>query len=1235
MKLNPKIFLFGIVFLVALLSFGINFSVNPTVTPADAQTGDNLLCRWTLFEPNGDLEANVTWFEDGIEQKQEQNISCTTGAECISPEGIAGGSVQRYENWNCSVHAGNGTEEVNMSYTLRISNADPVITAVANQEIKEDSYYTYDVNATDADAGGVDGDGITYLSYDKNNQGSAFDNLSNIGSSGLFSFTPLQEHIGNHTLVVVAVDGEEGDDKGSDAIEINFTVVEINDFPTFSPPLQNKNATEGSVFEYTIVIADEEDNTHNITMNTTSPSLQLANVATNQVQLTFPNGGAPTFFDRGIFDVNITVTDENNGSIQVNDSFILTVSSINQVPYFLSINNTQGTQGQPFLSYINTSDFDENDTMNFSIGSTCDLTNPWTITNLTTEKNSSHAIGTGVINISNLTNDYVVCRDINVTVYDIDPFTNLTKESNSTIYSLNITNINDVPVIYEMSYNESNSGDNINISDLESAVDYNFTYVVNVTDPDFLTYAGDVLEYTTNDSLFPIDNATGLINVTTNVSYFGNLTFLVNVTDSAGVNISITASIAVINNTIPVLDFINSTNCNEDEECLVYIDVYDPDPAETLTFYSNDSIFNITAFNSTTAKVQRMYLNAEVGNYSLLVWVEDKLGATDQQAFNLTINNTNDAPFFDNELDGTPDNFSLPPIVEESTTSLLLNVTDDDIIFGDNLTFAWSFQYGENVSNLWNFSVVKSSNNSFILNITPNESDNGIYWVLLNVSDMQNASDQKNISFQVFNVSTSPLFTSVKPYYNSSLGETLFTFADVSYYNGTNSTNINFTENNTITFDVVIEDNDTDLQNITLEYYWNGTRALNKTNVTADNNLTVSFDFFSSSSRNLTVVAEDFLGSNSEWSWIVEIENLNRPPILNGTIANYNITATTRISDYLIAFYDPDDDLDGDAYIDITGVENLTLTFSVLENSSIVQFEYINYDIVMRPSESGEVNVTFIATDADGASVYSNNVTIGIDYTPDEEETPNPLATTASGGGGGTNQQIITQTKYVEVEQPINLDILVTGAVEWDDAGFDAKVPVKIQNPSDETTLFRIVMEAETTATNVTLEFRDYFIPFLEPEQYFETELYIENDGYAGPYEVKVSAIVEDPEVTDTDIIFMSGDDKGSFARQRVSFAKDLLSSNPECKELNELLKRAEEKIDEGNPGEAKQLLDVVTEGCKYLVNSAKKHEDAPRGIVLQDLIKDKYINYMILGIIALMLGIILALIFYKPKEFR
>jgi hypothetical protein len=182
----------------------------------------------------------------------------------------------------------------------------------------------------------------------------------------------------------------------------------------------------------------------------------------------------------------------------------------------------------------------------------------------------------------------------------------------------------------------------------------------------------------------------------------------------------------------------------------------------------------------------------------------------------------------------------------------------------------------------------------------------------------------------------------IKPYFNSTLNYTVSEFVDSSLYYY-NTTCIILSDGNTISFDALVTNDSRAGNYLTFSWYVDEDLETTIINVTpgVNSDLDYYFDYFSSNrTHNVTLVASDYKGSQSEWTWIVNISNINRPPVYcNGSFENLSIEGTTTVSDYMSnrlfvqRFYDPDDDPSN------TGEETLSCEDYDVSNLSSLTFE--------------------------------------------------------------------------------------------------------------------------------------------------------------------------------------------------------------------------------------------------------------------------------------------------------
>ena len=100
----------------------------------------------------------------------------------------------------------------------------------------------------------------------------------------------------------------------------------------------------------------------------------------------------------------------------------------------------------------------------------------------------------------------------------------------------------------------------------------------------------------------------------------------------------------------------------------------------------------------------------------------------------------------------------------------------------------------------------------------------------------------------------------------------------------------------------------------------------------------------------------------------------------------------------------------------------------------------------------------------------------------------------------------------------------------------------------------------------------------------------------------------------------------------KVTFAKDMLSENPVCRELNDLLDRSEIEARAENYDEALKLVDGVINGCNYLMKGEESRRETPSIIKRGFDISREYSLEIVEGAVILL---ILTLLFYVIAALR
>ncbi|MBD3164951.1 hypothetical protein GF323_07165 [Candidatus Woesearchaeota archaeon] len=233
-----------------------------------------------------------------------------------------------------------------VNFTVLNVNDAPVLDYACDNErsAREDVLFNCTINATDAD-----GDSLT---FDAN---LTWFNITNIPPAGaIANFTPLNAHVGNHSININVTDGMGG----SDYIVINFTVNNTNDAPYFSPAIPNLNATEDFAFIYDINATDDDLSTpagdsllfrSNSTLFTVDPSTGIINFT-------------PSALQTGNYSIRLNVTDSQGAYNETAINF--TVLEYNDYPILNAIPNFNVEEGNYFYYDANATDEEDgNDTL--------------------------------------------------------------------------------------------------------------------------------------------------------------------------------------------------------------------------------------------------------------------------------------------------------------------------------------------------------------------------------------------------------------------------------------------------------------------------------------------------------------------------------------------------------------------------------------------------------------------------------------------------------------------------------------------------------------------------------------------------------------------------------------------------------------------------------------------------------------------------------------------------------
>ena len=204
------------------------------------------------------------------------------------------------------------TDSITVNVTINAVNDIPTIDSTAVTLVNEDASYSYTFSASDIDTG----DTLTLSAPVKPLW------LNFNAGSGLLSGIPTNDDVGTHNVTLRVNDGTVDVDQS-----FVVTVINVNDAPTIDS-MAVTTVDEDTTYNYTFMASDVD----------VGDSLTLsAPVLPSWLGFTPSTGllsGSPTNAEVGTYNVTLRV---NDGILDVDQSFIITVVNINDLP---TINST-------------------------------------------------------------------------------------------------------------------------------------------------------------------------------------------------------------------------------------------------------------------------------------------------------------------------------------------------------------------------------------------------------------------------------------------------------------------------------------------------------------------------------------------------------------------------------------------------------------------------------------------------------------------------------------------------------------------------------------------------------------------------------------------------------------------------------------------------------------------------------------------------------------------------------
>ncbi|MTI38319.1 putative Ig domain-containing protein, partial [Fulvivirga lutimaris] len=486
-----------------------------------------------------------------------------------------------------------------------------------------------------------------------------------------------------------------------------------NDPPSFtSTPVQSVN--EDAVYTYNITTADPDAGDTRAIIALSLPSwLTLTDNGDGTAVLT----GTP--LNQHVGSLNLVLEVQDGLGVKVTQSFTVTIFDTNDVPAFSTVPITGAIQDVAYTYNIQAVDPDIGDILTLTA-----LQKPnWLVFN---DNGSGIATLTGTPTNGDLGSNFVT-----LSVAD---------NSGAAInqaFTINVDNQNDPPSFTSTPVQIVN----------EDAV---YTYNITTTDPD----VGDTRSITALSLpgwLSLIDNGDGnaVLSGTPLNQHVGSLNLVLEVEDGIGVKVTQSFTVNIVNtNDVPVFSSTPIASVQQGNSYEYQVVTSDPDLGDTRTLLANTLPLwlEFTDNGDGTGVLFGTPTNEDLGDYSIILTVEDASGAAVDQVFDLKVSNLNDSPFF-----------TTNPIVfvdEDDLYEYLISTSDPDI--ADVLSITALSKPG------W-LTLLDNGDGTGVLSGIPTNEFVGSIEIVLNVKDVAGANSNQAFTIQVNNTNDAPEIISSPP----------------------------------------------------------------------------------------------------------------------------------------------------------------------------------------------------------------------------------------------------------------------------------------------------------------------------------------------------------------------------------------------------------------------------------------------------------------------------------------
>lgn len=1035
----------------------------------------------------------------------------------------------------------------------------PIIEEIEDQRAAVGFSYSLKINASDPD--NLDPENpVDFLTYGDN---SSFFDIQ--PETGLISFIPTIDLIGEHKINITV-----NDSYGLSNSTVFNLLIFNNSLPVFEPESCNDIVTHEknlTVIEFKYYDPDGDD--INISVDTDLFDIDFSNNTYANASFT------PLNKDVGNHTIKVTLTDI--WDMSSNCVFKIEVIDINNPPELLLIESPQEMRIN-YSYYLEVNAIDEdNDILTYYDNSTF------------FDINST----TGIIDIENLADVPEGNYSVNISV--CDPY-----ELCDSQEVLFVVRQNNPP--YFIDFQDVYFCE----EDEECVIEF------KAEDPE-----NDSVFFSVNDTRLNIISERGIVNFLMNKSML--IPINITVVDEWGLSISNTTIINITDKNDPPV-FLNQSTLNLETwvnfTTLIEIFIYDEEGDDVNISMNDTRFFELTKINSSYFNASFLPEEGTEGNYIINITATD--GEDNSSVvMNLIIHPENKPPRILSVVpeyetfqgtENMPSFFSVNVSEQYIDTIELVYLIDNVLV--KNYTYIPEFVEGEEHED--NITLL------FELDYLWGWYDQGFHTVEFIAKDSLNQTDSFNWTIYVINNNREPI--ALKKVFNSTM--------DLNWVNESETDNLSYTKNPGFVLNnthlipnpvycsegywisPLISFNTKDIQNVSIEVdvenIGNFTYELPIYQGVSEINCTTSYDIQYRNSLNdppLQFIHDlnwndwsdkienssiFFNGTVSSRYWQVKV-NLysdckNISPEFKGLYFNYEPVTKSlyegvenaqwiNINDF---FYDPDED-DSLSFEYATAIEDFIVTPDPDEEPWPSNgWLYLSTPMYFTGENTIKINVS---------DTHSANESV--DFKVNIIKRP-ALEGTQIRYEVKTKTEIVYQEKIVEKEVPkyesFNLVVPDHMTMYPNDTII---VPITLDNFGNKT-LENIRLSVNSSRTDVEVFLTKDFVQIIRPETQEKTEAIITTKNVYGDFDITIQAEIGTPEFNDTAKVLMSSLKRGEHNETqlytKVSYTEDLLQSNKQCLELNEMVSEAKALIENSKYSEAERLLDSTVQSCKYLV---------------------------------------------------